>query len=74
MTQTPDIRSGVLRAFDSTSYTATVQLTGSLQGYVASIPTARDIASSEMTNGRKVAVLFFDPTNNADAVLFAVWS
>lgn len=74
MNQSPDIRSGILRAFDAANYLATVQLTGSLQGYVASIPTARDIASSEMTNGRKVAIAFFDPTNNSDAVLFAVWS
>ena len=74
MNQSPDIRSGILLAFDAANYLATVQLTGSLQGYVASIPTARDIASSEMTNGRKVAIAFFDPTNNSDAVLFAVWS
>jgi hypothetical protein len=73
-TQTPAIRHGILKAFDAGTYLATVELTGSLQQYVAGLPTARAIASGEMTAGRKVAVAFFDPTNQTDAVLFAVWT
>jgi hypothetical protein len=72
--QNPQLRHGILKAFDAGTYLATVQFTGSLQQYVTGIPTARDIASGEMTSGRKVAVAFFDPSNHKDAVLFAVWT
>ncbi len=72
--QTPELRHGILKAFDAPTYTATVQFTGSLLLYVAAIPVARDIAGAEMTAGRKVAVAFFDPLNHSDAVLFAVWT
>jgi len=68
-----NIKRGVLRAFDSGSYAATVQLDGSLPTYVT-VPTSRAIASAEMTAGRKVAVLFFDEGNQNDAVLTAVWT
>lgn len=71
---TPRIHSAVLRGFDSGAYTATLQLTGSLQRYISGIPVARNIASGEMTVGRKVAVSMFDPSNPADAVVFAVWT
>ena len=40
----------------------------------ASVPVAAQIAAAEMTAGRKVAVALFDPTNPADAVVFAVWT
>jgi hypothetical protein len=71
--QTPDIRAGILASFDSGTYKATVQFTGSLQQYVAGVNVTRDIASGDMVAGRKVAVAFFDPSNHTDAVLFAVW-
>lgn len=70
----PDIRTAVLRAFDGATYTATLQLTGSLQRYLTGVPVARNIASGEMTAGRKVAVSLFDASNPADAVVFAVWT
>jgi hypothetical protein len=72
--QTPAIRSGILKAFDSGTYLATVQFFSSLQTFVSAIPVSRDIASGDMTAGRRVAVAFFDPANQADAVLFAVWT
>lgn len=71
---TPAIQSAILRAFDGGSYTATLQITGSLQQYVAGVPVARNIAPAELTAGRKVAVSMFDPSNPADAVVFAVWT
>ena len=70
----PSISTAILRAFDSGAYTATLQLTGSLQLYVSGVPVARNIASGEMTAGRKVAVSMFDASNPADAVVFAVWT
>ena len=51
-----------------------MQVTGSLALWLKSVPVARDIASVEMTAGRKVAVALFDPTNPTDAVVFAVWT
>ena len=72
--QAPDIRSGILKAFDAVGYKATVQFTGSLQQFVAGINVTRDVAAGDMTVGRKVAVAFFDPSNHTDAVLFAVWT
>ena len=65
---------GILKAFDSGTYTATVQLTGSLAQWLRTVPVNRGIPSGEMTAGRKVAVAIFDPSNPADAVVLAVWT
>ena len=74
MMQQTEIRQGVLKAWDGVNYLATVQLTGSLQLWLTSVPVSRNIAGAEMTVGRKVAVALFDPSNHTDAVLFAVYS
>ena len=71
--QRTELRHGIIRAFNAGTYIATIQLTGSLMLFV-DVPTARDIASGEMTNGRKVAVAFFDPANPNDACVLAVWT
>lgn len=73
-TQNPELRAGILQAFNAGTYQATVQFTGSLQQYVAGVNVTRDIAAGDMVVGRKVAVAFFDPSNHTDAVLFAVWT
>lgn len=73
MMQGPWLRQGTLKSFDATGWLATVQLTGSLQVWLKSVPVSRAIASGEMTAGRKVAVALFDPANPNDAVVFAVW-
>jgi hypothetical protein len=65
---------GVLKAFNGGSFLATVQLTGSLTTWLQSVPVSRAIAAADMVVGRKVAVLFFDPTNPADAVVTAVYT
>ena len=69
-----ELHAGVLKAFNSGTYLATVQLTGSLTLWLSSVPTSRGIAAAEMVTGRKVAVLLFDPTNPADAVVAAVYT
>ena len=68
------VRAAVLKAFDSTPYTATVQVDGSLAVYLEDVPVARNIASGELVTGRRVAVQFFDEGNEQDAVLIAVWT
>jgi hypothetical protein len=67
------IKKAVLRNFNSTGYRATVQITGSLKVYLEDISVARNIPAGEMTVGRKVAVLFFDEHNPAEAVVIAVY-
>ncbi|HEX5479029.1 MAG TPA: hypothetical protein VFY79_04850 [Dehalococcoidia bacterium] len=69
-----ELHAGILKAFDSGTYMATVQLTGSLTLWLSGVPTSRAIASADMVTGRKVAVLLFDPTNPADAVVAAVYT
>lgn len=71
--QQPEVRPGILRSWDSTSYTATVQLSGSLAQWLRHVPVSRGLPSEKMTVGRSVAVVFFDPSNPSDAVVFAVW-
>jgi len=69
-----EVRQGVLKAFDSVNWLATVQVAGSLAQWLRGVPVSRSIAAAEMTAGRKVAVAMFDATNPADAVVFAVWT
>ena len=68
------MKRGVLRAFDSGSYTATVEIDGSIATYLGGIPVARNIASGDMVTGRSVAVFFFDLQSPENAVLLAVWT
>ena len=69
-----DIRRGTLRSFDSTAYTASIQLAGSLATELGGIKVARNIPSAEMVAGRSCAVLFFDPSNPGDSVVLAVYT
>ncbi|OGF22110.1 MAG: hypothetical protein A2V63_13395 [Candidatus Eisenbacteria bacterium RBG_19FT_COMBO_70_11] len=69
-----EIKQGIVKAFDAGTYKATVQITGSLAVWLTGVPVARDIASGEMTAGRRCAVIFFEPGNPQDAVLTAVWT
>lgn len=67
-------RKGILKSFDSGNYTATVQLSSSYKVYLEGIVVARNIASAEMTAGRKVAVIFFDEHNAKEAIVVAVYT
>lgn len=67
------LRKGVLKSFNSGSYSATVQLSGSYKVYLEDIAVARNIATEEMVAGRKIAVLFFDEYNPKEAVVVAVY-
>ena len=69
-----ELRRGILRAFDSANYKATVEVAGSIAVWLTGVSVARNIASAEMQTGRNVALLLFDPANPNDAVLTAVWT
>jgi hypothetical protein len=68
------LRKGVLKSFNSGGYTATVQLTGSYKAYLEGIAVARNLPATEMSVGRKIAVIFFDENNAKDAVVVAVYT
>jgi hypothetical protein len=68
------LKKGVLRGFDSGSYTDTVQLASSYKVYLEDITVARNLPSAEMITGRKVAVTFFDEHNPKEAVVIAVYT
>ena len=69
-----DVRRGVVKAFDSGSYRATVQVAGSLSVWLEGVPVARNIGAAEMVAGCLCAVIFFDEANPQDAVLVAVYA
>ena len=67
------VERGTLLSFSSGSYTATLQIAGSLSSSVAAVPVSRGIASSEMQVGRRVAVAIFDAGNPVDAMVIGVY-
>ncbi len=67
------IRKATVKAFDAATYTATVQLDGSIATYLKAVPVSKAIPAAELTAGRTVAVLFFDPNNPDDALVTGVW-
>jgi hypothetical protein len=69
-----EISHGTLRSFDSGTYTATVEIPGSIAVWLTGVPVARNIAGAELIAGRHCAVLQFDASNPKDAVLAAVWT
>ena len=62
---------GILKNFDNGTYTAGVQLAGSLTTYFDNVSVARNIASAEMITGRHV-ILAVPEDNPRDAVVIAV--
>jgi len=67
-------RKGILKSFDSGTYTADVQLSGDNKVYLEGVSVARNIAASEMTAGRSAVVIFFDEHNVKEAVVVAVYT
>jgi len=68
------IHKAILKTFNSSDYTATVQLGGSAKAYLEDIVVARNLPASEMIAGRKAAVVFFDENNPGEAVVIAVYA
>ena len=67
------ILKGTLKAFDSGTYKATVQMDGSIAYFLTGVPVSRAIPSAEMVPGRTVALLFFSPDNPDDAMVTGVF-
>ncbi len=66
--------SGTLQAWNAATYKADVLLDGDTGNFLAAVPVARNIAAAEMTAGRSVALVLWDPANLADALIYAVWT
>jgi hypothetical protein len=64
----------VLKNFNSSTYTATVQLAGSYKVYLEDVTVARNLPATEMTAGRKVVMILFDEHNPKEAVVIAVYT
>jgi hypothetical protein len=67
------VKKAILRSFDSGSHTATIEIAGSSKTYLEGVPVAYNLPVTEMSGGRKLAVLFFDEHSVKDAVVFAVY-
>ena len=68
-----ELKRGVVQAFNATDYKATVQVAGSLLGWLEGVAVARNIPAVEMVIGRNCALLIFDLANPGDVVVVAVW-
>jgi len=68
------IKKAILKSFDANSYTATVQVAGSLSSWLEDVPVSRAIPAAEMIAGRACALLLHDPSNPRDSVIVAVWT
>ncbi len=68
-----DIRRGIIRAFDSGTYLADVQIVGSMATVLTGVPVAKQIGAGLLTSGAKCGVLFFDETNPSDACVVFVY-
>jgi hypothetical protein len=68
-----ELKRGIVQAFNSTDYRATVQVAGSLLGWLEGVAVARNIIAAEMVVGRNCALLIFDLSNPDDVVVVAVW-
>ncbi|MFC1593234.1 hypothetical protein ACFL4C_04395 [Candidatus Omnitrophota bacterium] len=68
------LRKAILKSFNSGNYTATVQLAGSYKVYLEDVTVARNLPSTDMVAGRKLAVIFFNEHNPKEAVVVAVYA
>ena len=68
------VRRGVIKAFDSANYTATVQVAGSLSVWLEGVPVSRGLPAAEVVAGRNCALLLFDEGNPGDTVVTAVYT
>ncbi len=68
------LRKATLKSFNSSSYTAIVQLAGSYKVYLEDVAVARNLPGVEMVVGRKVVMAFFDQHNAREAVVVAVYA
>lgn len=67
------IRSATVQSFDAATWTATIQVTGSVASYLAGVPVAKNLNSQLLTAGARVGTIFFDDSNPTDAAIVTVY-
>ena len=70
-----ELRRGTVRGFDSSSFTADVQLDGSVPTWLTGARISRAIPSSEILPGRSCIIAFAsDPSDPTEAVIIAIYT
>lgn len=70
-----ELRRGTVRGFDSSSFTADVQLDGSVPTWLTGARISRAIPSAEMLTGRSCIIAFAsDPSDPTEAVVIAIYT
>lgn len=67
------IARGIVRAFNATTYQATVQLAGSAATWLPGVPVSAALPIGLLRDGAAAAIAFFNPADPTDACLFAVF-
>ena len=67
------IRKGILKAFDSNTYKASVQVIGSLSVWLDNVAVSAALNSADLVVGRSVVLLMLDPGNPDDCILVGLW-
>jgi hypothetical protein len=67
------IARGILTAFDPASYTASVLLLEATSSYLTGVPVSTTFDGTSAQVGDLCAILFFDASNQQDAVILAVY-
>lgn len=71
--QATQIAPATIRAFDATTFAATVQLSGSAITWLSGIPVNTAIPIGLVRDGARCAVAFFNPADPTDACVLAVF-
>lgn len=69
-----EIKKGIIKGFDGSTYKAVVQIVGSLSVWLGEVIVTRIILSSKITGDRNCSIIFFAPANPSDAVIIAVYT
>ena len=69
-----NLKKAILKSFNSTNYTADIQISSGYKVYLEDISVSRNLPSAEMVAGRKVGVAIFDENNPGEAVVVAVYT
>ena len=69
-----DVVKGILNSFNTGTYTATVQISGSDKVYLNNVAVSRNIPVEEMVPGRNLVIVFFDNYNSKEAVITGVYT
>jgi len=68
-----EVLRGVLKAFDASSYRATLQIEGSRSSFATNVPVSRGLPATQLVAGRACVVVFLNPEDATDAMVVGVY-